>query len=403
MAANEYDAIVVGARCAGSPTAMLLARKGYKVLVVDRTTFPSDTISTHIVHPQGVAALARWGLLDRVVASGCPPIDTYSFDFGPFVIEGSPGTPESPVAYCPRRTVLDPLLVESAAAAGAEVREGFAVEEVIIEDGRVTGIRGRATGGGPVTERSRIVVGADGLRSFVARSVHAEQYNERGPLLCGYYSYWSGLPVGGRFDTHIRDDRGFAAAPTNDGLTLVVGGWPYAQLEAHKSDIEGNYLKMFDLVPEFAELVRDATRETRVVGTAVPNFFRKPFGAGWTLVGDAGYNKDFITAQGISDAFRDAELCANAIDEWLSGVRPFDEAMRYYQITRDNHVLPMYEFTLQLAAFEPPPPEFQQLLAAVSRNQEAMDAFARVNAGVTSPAEFFAEENVARIFAAAAV
>ena len=401
MADSEYDAIVVGARCAGSPTAMLLARKGYNVLVVDRTTFPSDTISTHIVHPQGVAALARWGLRDRVVATGCPPIHTYAFDFGPFTIAGSPGTPDSPVAYCPRRTVLDPLLVEAAAQAGAEVREGFGVEEVIIEDGRVTGVRGSEKNGTTVTERARIVVGADGLRSFVARSVDAEQYNEHAPRLCGYYSYWSGLPDDGRFSTYIRDDRGFAAAPTNDGLTLIVGGWPYAQLEANKSDVEGNYLRMFECVPEFAERLKGAKRETRVVGTAVPNFFRKPFGSGWALVGDAGYNKDFITAQGISDAFRDSELLTTAIDEWFSGARSFDDAMADYQTTRDNHVLPMYEFTLQLAAMEPPPPEFQQLLAAVHGNQESMDGFARLNAGVTSPAEFFAEDNVARIFASA--
>ena len=402
MATNEYDAIVVGARCAGSPTAMLLARKGYKVLVVDRTTFPSDTISTHIVHPQGVAALERWGLRDRVTATGCPPIHTYTFDFGPFTIEGSPGTPDSPVAYCPRRTVLDPVLVQGAAEAGAEVREGFGVDEVIIEDGRVTGVRGSSKDGPSVTERARIVVGADGLRSFVARSVEAEQYNEHGPRLCGYYSYWSGLPIDGKFSTYIRDDRGFATAPTNDGLTLLVGGWPYAQLEANKSDIEGNYLRMFDFAPEFAEQLRSAKRETRVVGTAVPNFFRKPFGAGWALVGDAGYNKDFITAQGISDAFRDSELLTTAIDEWLTGTRTFDDAMSDYQTARDNHVLPMYEFTLQLSALEPPPPEFQQLLAAVAGNQESMDGFARLNAGVTSPAEFFAEENVARMFAAAA-
>ena len=121
-----YDAIVVGARCAGSPTAMLLARKGYRVLLVDRATFPSDTVSTHIVQPLGVAALARWGLLDRLVATGCPPIDTYAFDFGPFTIAGAPGTATAPVAYCPRRTVLDKLLVDAAAEAGAEVREGFA-------------------------------------------------------------------------------------------------------------------------------------------------------------------------------------------------------------------------------------------------------------------------------------
>lgn len=159
---NPYDAIVVGARCAGSPTAMLLARKRYKVLVVDKATFPSDTMSTHLVHPPGVAALERWGLLDRLVATGCPPIDTYSFDFGPFTISGAPGTDEAPVAYGPRRTVLDKLLVDAASEAGAEVREGFTVEDVVIENGRVTGVRGHGKGGQNVTEHARVVVGADG-------------------------------------------------------------------------------------------------------------------------------------------------------------------------------------------------------------------------------------------------
>ena len=125
---KSYDAIVVGARVAGSPTAMLLARKGYKILLVDRATFPSDTVSSHIIHPPGVAALARWGLLDRLTKTGCPPIGTYMFDFGPVTVSGAPGTKESPVAYCPRRTVLDKLLLDAAAEAGAEVREGFAGE-----------------------------------------------------------------------------------------------------------------------------------------------------------------------------------------------------------------------------------------------------------------------------------
>src|SRR5215510_1506078 len=138
----NYDAIVIGARCAGSPTAMLLARQGYRVLVVDRATFPSDTISTHLVHPPGVAAMKRWDLLDRLVATGCPAIDTYAFDLGPMTLTGSPGTAEAPVAYGPRRTVLDKLLVDAASEAGAEVREGFVVEELLFEDQRVTGIRG---------------------------------------------------------------------------------------------------------------------------------------------------------------------------------------------------------------------------------------------------------------------
>jgi len=401
MAANEYDVIVIGARCAGSPTAMLLAEKGYRVLMADRANFPSDTVSTHVIHPTGVDALRRWGLLSEVVASGCPAIDTYSLDFGPLVVEGSPGTPESPVSYCPRRTVLDKVLVDGAAAAGAEVREGFGVEELVVEAGTVVGIRGHGEGGADVTARARVVVGADGLKSFVARSVQAEQYHERPRQLCGYYAYWSDLPMHGRFETYVRDDRGFAAAPTNDGLTLVVGGWPYRQFEANKSNIEGEYLAMFERAPAFAERLRSATRETRVVGTAVPNFFRKPFGHGWALVGDAGYNKDFITAQGISDAFRDAELCANALDEALSGERAFDDAMGEYQQRRDEHVLAMYEFTVQVASLDPPPPELLQLLSVLPGNRAATDQFVRVNAGVTSPAEFFAEDNVARIFAAA--
>ena len=401
MAQEQYDAIVVGARCAGSPTAMLLARKGYKVLVVDRATFPSDTLSTHILHPPGVAGLKRWGLLDQLTATGCPPIDTYAFDFGPFTISGAPGTDDSPVSYCPRRTVLDKLLVDAASAAGAEVREGFTVEEVIVDDDHVTGIRGHSKGGESVTERAKVVVGADGRFSRVAQTVGPEQYNEKPQLLCGYYSYWSDLPIDGKFEVYIRPGRGWGVAPTHDGLTLLVAGWPYAEFEANKSDVEGNYLKMFDLAPEFAERMRGAKREARFAGTAVENYFRKPFGPGWALVGDAGYNKDFITAQGISDAFRDAELCADALDESLSGARPFDAAMGEYQSTRDEHVLPMFEFTCQLATLEPPPPELQQVLGAVHGNQDAMDGFARVNAGVTSPAEFFSEENVGRIFAAA--
>src|SRR5262245_56613489 len=141
---KAFDAIVVGARCAGSPTAMLLARKGYRVLVVDRATFPSDTLSTHILHPLGVRALSRWGLLDRLIAPGCPPTDTYAFDFGSFTIDGAPGSREAPVAYCPRRMILDKLLVDAAAQSGAEVREGFTVEEVLIEGGRAVGIKGRS-------------------------------------------------------------------------------------------------------------------------------------------------------------------------------------------------------------------------------------------------------------------
>jgi flavin-dependent dehydrogenase len=402
MADNRYDVIVVGARCAGSPTAMLLARYGHRVLVVDRATFPSDTLSTHVVQPQGVAALRRWGLLGRVTASGCPPVDRYAFDFGPFTIAGAPGTEDAPVAYCPRRTVLDTILVQAASDSGAEVREGFTVEAVLADDdGRVVGVRGHGGDGGSVDEHAQIVIGADGRRSVVAEAVRPAQYHEKPQLLCGYYAYWSGLPLDNTFATYIRPNRGFAACPTNDGLTMVVAGWPFAEFAANRTDVEGNYLKTFQTAPEFAELIHVASRESRIAGTAVPNYFRTPFGPGWALVGDAGYNKDFITAQGISDAFRDADVCATAVHDALSGDRPFDDALGAYQAARDDHVLPMFEFTTQLATLQPPPPEMQQVLGAMIGNQPAMDQFARVNSGITSPAEFFSERNVAGIFAAA--
>jgi len=400
MGKHDYDVIVVGARCAGSPTAMLLARKGYKVLVVDRATFPSDTISTHLIHAPGLAALERWGLLERVVATGCPSISSYSFDFGPFVITGSPGTDAHPVSYAPRRTVLDKLLVDAASTAGAEVREGFTVEEVLVDNGRVTGIRGHGRGGESLTEHARVVIGADGRHSVVAETVKPGRYHEKPPLWAAYYSYWSGLPVSG-LEAFIVPLHSFAAWPTHDGLTLVIAGWQYAHFEANKKDIDGNFHRVIGMAPAFAERMRGARREERFVGTSVPNYFRKPFGKGWALVGDAGYNRDFITAQGIQDAFRDAEMCVNALHAAFSGASEFDTAMGEYQAARDDRVAGIYEFTAQLASQEPPPPELQQLLGAVHGNREAMDGFARVQAGVIPPADFFSEENVKRIFAAA--
>jgi flavin-dependent dehydrogenase len=217
-----------------------------------------------------------------------------------------------------------------------------------------------------------------------------------------YYSYWSGLPMSGRFETTIRPGMAYAAWPTNDDLTLVIAGRSIDEFDAVRRDIEATFLETLEIAPAFADRVRDAKREERFVGTAVRGYFRKPFGPGWALVGDAGYNKDFITAQGIHDAFRDAELCAAALDEAFEGRRSFENALTEYQMRRDGQVLPMYEFTAELAALAPPSPELQQLLRAVSRSQEAMDGFARVATGVTSPAEFFSHENVERILGAAA-
>jgi 2-polyprenyl-6-methoxyphenol hydroxylase-like FAD-dependent oxidoreductase len=353
-----------------------------------------------VIHAPGLAALRRWGLLEAVIATGCPPIETYSFDFGPFTIAGTP-RPQDGIsnAYAPRRTVLDKILVDAAVSAGAEVRERFSVDEFIFEHGTIVGIRGRGHDGTPVVERASVVIGADGRNSHLAKAVGAEDYNEKPQLQWSYYTYWSGLPVDG-FETYIRPDRGWAAAATNDGLTMLVVGWPFAEAQAYRADIEANYRKTLEFAPEFAERVREATREERFEGGAVRNFFRKPFGPGWALVGDAGYNKDPITAQGISDAFRDAEQCATALDETFTGARTFEDAMSDYQRTRDASALPIYEFTTQLATLEPPPPEMQQLLGAVYGNSDAMDAFVSVTAGTVSPVDFFDPEHIGRLMSA---
>jgi flavin-dependent dehydrogenase len=366
-----YDAIVIGARCAGSPTAMLLARKGYRVLLLDRGSFPSDHMSTHWIHQPGVAQLERWGLRERLVATGCPPITSITMDVGPFALRGTP-PPLGDVAeaYCPRRTILDKLLVDAAVEAGAELREHFSVQDLVWDGERVTGITGQSATGKTVTEQARIVIGADGIHSLVARKVEAPTYNTKPTYSCAYYSYWSGLSLDG-VEFYPRDHRGFGVLPTHDGLATIIVGWPHDEFHTFRSDIEGNFLKTLELAPALAERVRRGKREERFTGTAeLLNFFRKPYGLGWALVGDAGYHKDSITAQGITDAFRDAELVAEAVDAGLSGTRPIEEAMAEYEQRRNEAALPIYEFTCQLATLEPPPPEMQQLFAALRNNQE---------------------------------
>jgi flavin-dependent dehydrogenase len=398
---SQYDAIVVGARCAGAPTAMLLAKQGYRVLVVDRASFPSDTLSTLIIHSPGIAAMRRWGVLDDVTAGGCPPLERYVFDFGPVVIDGIPHpTDGSSAAYAPRRTVLDKVLVDAAASVGAEVRERFTVEEVLIEDGTVTGIRGRSENGRPVVERARVVIGADGWNSVVARAVDAPTYLEKPVLENAFYTYWSGLLVDS-FTTYIRGDRGIAAIPTDGGLTLVLVGCPFSQARSFRQEIEGNYFAALSLEPDLEARVRGATREERFFGGGVPNFLRKPFGPGWALVGDAGYTKDPITGQGITDAFHTAQWCADALHSALNGDRGFEDAMGEYQRRRDERVTPLYEFTTQMATLEPPPPEMQELMGGIAGNQSAMDAFVSVTAGTLSPVAFFDPENIGQIMSVA--
>jgi flavin-dependent dehydrogenase len=397
-----YDAIIVGARCAGAPTALLLARKGHKVLLLDRGTFPSDMpFSNHFVHQTGSARMKRWGLLEKLAATNCPPITSNYFDYGAFSLTGSPPPAEGvATAFAPRRKALDPILVEAAVQAGAELREGFSVQELIWEDDRVIGIRGHQKNGTMIVENARITIGADGMFSTVARAVGAPVSDTKAPLEGSWYAYWSGVPMKG-WHLWLRPQRVIFAYNTNDNLSLIGAAFAARDLPAVRADIESHYMEaLTGCAPELAERMRSGRRESRFVGGAIPSYVRKPYGPGWALVGDAGYQKDPCTASGITDAFGSAELLAQAIDDGFSGRRPLQEAMAGYEQQRNQAELPYYELTSQLAKLEPPPPELQQLLAALQDNPEQRSRFFGVLAHTVPVQEFFAPDNVREIIAA---
>jgi flavin-dependent dehydrogenase len=398
-----YDAIVVGARCGGSPTAMLLARKGYRVLLVDKASFPSDTVSTHNIWPHGAEVMDRWGLLDMLAETGCPPIArNMTFDVGPLALKGGVRTTnQGRGGFCPRRTVLDKLLVDAAVEAGAELREYFTVEDLRWDDDRVAGVKGHERNGKTVEERARIVIGADGVHSLVAKAVAAPEHTTKPPLNTLYYSYFSGIDIQD-VEQYVRPFEGGAYFPTNDGLTLVAAVWPASEFERIRSDIEGNVMAVHQKVPGLAERLDAAKREEPWVGTAgVPNYFRKPFGPGWALVGDAGYERDYLTAQGISDAFIDAELLAEAIDAGFSERQPLEDALAGYESCRDARVTPLFHFTCMLATLEPPPPAMQELFGAMHQNQDAIDQFFSAITGSLPLPEFMNPENIGKIMAEA--
>jgi 2-polyprenyl-6-methoxyphenol hydroxylase-like FAD-dependent oxidoreductase len=382
-----YDVIVVGARCAGSPTAMLLARRGYRVLLVDKVTLPSDVIGAPYIHQPGVACLERWGLLPRVTATACPPIQRFSVDLGAGLrvtadfttstmnIGGfHVSTLASPsdgarVAYAPRRTVLDRILVDAAVEAGAELREGFLVQDLLMEDGQVRGIRGRTQLGSAVDEQARIVIGADGLHSAVARYVQAPSYRATPSLTFAYHAYWTGMDCNG-LEFYPRAGRAIFALPTNDGLTSIGISCRTEDFHRFRADVESNFLKTISLVPDLAARVRGGYREGRILGTAhLPNYFRQASGRGWALVGDAGYHRDPITGQGMTDAFRDAEMIARAIDHGLSGKKRLEQTLADYEEDRNAAVSAMYRVTLELAALRAPSPDMIPLIGMFGRQQ----------------------------------
>jgi len=299
--------------------------------------------------------------------------------------------------YSPRRTILDALLVDAAREAGAEVRERFTVEEVPLQDDRVVGVHGRERGGHPVREPARLVVGADGRHSVVARAVRAPAYHVRPPLSIAYHTCWSGVPVQGG-EIYGRDRRLIGAWPTNDGLVVTYVAAPPDEFGAFRTDPEGSLLRSLDAAGDLGERVRVGVRAERVLGTAdLHNRFHRPHGPGWALVGDAGLRLDPVTGQGIADAFRDAELLAEAVATGLDGGPPLTITLDGYRARRDAAALPMYELTLDLASFAPPRPAQQLLFEALEGRPEEIDRFLGVLSGTVPIRDSFSPPNLLRL------
>ena len=397
-----HDAIVVGARCAGSPVAMLLARRGLRVLLLDRDTVPSDQpMSTHFVHPLGVACLARWGLRDRLVATGAPPVSEFELDLGPLTLSGvAPASDGESQGFAPRRLLLDDVLVRAATAAGVELREGTAVEELEFDGSRVTGVRGVTADGARFSESARLVIGADGPASRVAAAVRAEEYQQRPALQGTAWIYWEGRAVDG-LELHQRDFEAVYAFPTSGSATLVGANWSMDRFRAARARIKSSYFEVLArAAPGLAEKLAGSRRaEERIQLGATRNFFRKAHGPGWALVGDAHYKKDPCTAQGITDAFCDAESLAEVVAQGLGGASDLDTALAEHERACVSRAMPFYEFTCQLATFAPPPPELRALYGALQGDPPEIARFIGLITEATNPAEFFSPASMERILA----
>ena len=393
-----YDAIVVGARCAGAPTAMLLAQKGYDVLLIDRATFPSNMIqSTHLVHPPGIAYLKRWGLLDEI-ENRCAAFNRWTFDLHGVVLTGNlPAEDGVDISYAPRRQMLDEILVRAAERAGVEVREGCRVSDLIFENDRVCGIQAKRHAGGKFSERARIVIGADGPASIVARCAQAREY-DCAPIGQGVlWSYYTDLPID-HFVLVSRAHAGAFAFPCNDGISVVSANFTYADFLRVNSDREHAFRARLDeVVPDIAGMLDEGRQVDRLFAGCTRMFVRQAYGPGWALVGDAGMKKDPISAQGIAVAFEYAQKLADAIDAGLAGRCDLEHALEGYERERDERLMPFYEFTVQLAQLAKATPDQLELYRALQANPDDISQlFGCVTLSV-SPSEFFHPDNLSRI------
>jgi flavin-dependent dehydrogenase len=385
---TTYDVIVVGARCAGSATAMLMARQGLRVLVLDRARYGSDTVSTHALMRGGVLRLQQWGLLHRIAAAGTPPVTRVLFHYPgetvPITLKPAVGVHS---LYAPRRTVLDRILADAAMEAGADVRFQTTVTEILRHpSGRVTGVATRDSQDRTFAVSAPITIGADGMRSSVARSVAApfvRRATSGGAIL---YGYCDDLPADG-YEWFYAPGASVGFIPTNGGQTNVFVGTTTEQMRSLRAS---GTTEAFDALLRTASLdawrrVQSARRPRTLRGFAgEPGYLRQAGGPGWALVGDAGAFEDPLSTHGITDAFRDAEILAAAVRDIRSGSAAEATALASYQGKRDELAGELFTVVESIASYRWTTTTVRRLLRdASSAMTEQLEGLQRSHDGGT--------------------
>jgi len=399
-----YDVIVVGARCAGAPVAMLLAGKGHRVLLLEQAAVPSNMAhSTHLIHPMGLAYLEAWGLLDAIEERATSFVD-WSIDLHGAFLHGAP-PPFAGMARsaAPRRDILDGELARAAVNAGAELRDNCRVNGLLFEDGRVVGVQAKDGKGQSFSARAGLVIGADGPASIVAKCVGAAEHHVEPPLQSNIWSYWRDVPVDHLHIT-IREGAGAFAFPSSDGSVLVAANLLHGDFLRSRRRKKAAFHDMLrHIAPELADKLKQGTQVDRFFSGCTRSFVRRSCGPGWALVGDAGMKKDPVTAQGIAGAFASADMLAKAVDRGLGAAKTLHTELAEYERARDAWLLPYYDFTLRLAAFAKPSAEQAAFNHALATDPEGRSQLFGAVSLTFSPDKLMAPRNMRRILTRAAL
>lgn len=402
----QYDALIVGGRAAGSSLAALLARQGRRVLVADRDEFPSETMSTHFMNLAAVGALKKLGVLGDILGAGFRPITRHRTWIGDCCFEG-PNGPPGTFSLCPRRIVLDSVLMEHAVKAGARFEERTRVDGLLLEDGHVAGAMLQTAGGERREVRARVVIGADGKSSRVADWVGAAKYDEVPALRPAYYGYFHGIEPRPEATLELffgGDQIGFLF-PMREGEDCIAIEMQAEEFDEFRSDVSVAFDARLRRLPEMERRLKNAHLEGKLMGVkGIDNHFRKPYGPGWALTGDAGYLKDPSTGTGIGDALAQSFMLAEALGAWFDGA-DWEATMSGFQQKRDQAMKPMYDATLEFTRMRDVGPAEQAVLKALFMSPATTRSLAHAIVAqlpsLLSPSDQAYARAVSRLFAPA--